>query len=40
MNHRASGPERSAYLGWVVAGVVLLAIFAGSAALWFIFHPW
>jgi hypothetical protein len=30
--------ERSSYVGWVAAGIILLAVFAASAGLWFIFH--
>ena len=32
--------ERSAYLGWMVAGVILLAVTVAAAAVWFMFHPW
>jgi hypothetical protein len=33
------GPERSAYVGWYVAGIVLFVIFAAAAAMWLIYHP-
>jgi hypothetical protein len=37
---RLDDRERSAYVGWVAAGLVLLAVFAACTVVWFIFHPW
>ena len=34
-----AGRERSAYVGWYVAGIILLVIFAAAGAAWLIFHP-
>ena len=31
--------QRSPYVGWVAAGIVLLVTFAAAAAVWLIFHP-
>jgi hypothetical protein len=31
--------DRGSNLGWVVAGIVLLVVFAAAAGLWFSFHP-
>lgn len=32
--------EKGSYVGWVAAGIVLALVFAGSALVWFMFHPW
>jgi hypothetical protein len=32
--------ERSAYVGWWAAGLVLLITFAAATVVWFIYHPW
>jgi hypothetical protein len=40
MKESAMAGERSAYVGWAAAGVVLLVTFVAAAMLWFIFHPW
>lgn len=29
-----------AYTGWLVSGLVILAIMAIGAVLWFAYHPW
>jgi len=40
MDRTARPPrERSPYLGWYAAGVVLLLVFAAAAVLWFTYHP-
>jgi hypothetical protein len=31
--------ERSAYIGWWAAAIVLLATFAAAAFVWLTFHP-
>lgn len=36
---QATGEPRGAYTGWWAAGFVLLAVFLGAGALWFMFHP-
>ena len=35
----AAAEERSSYVGWMAAGIVLIVTFAAAAILWFIFHP-
>jgi len=35
-----SDNQHSAYVGWWAAAIVLLVTFAGSATVWFIYHPW
>ncbi|HKN06799.1 MAG TPA: hypothetical protein VJ021_04225 [Thermoplasmata archaeon] len=38
-NEATSSPERSSYVGWIAAGIVLLVTFGAATILWFIFHP-
>lgn len=35
----AAGASRGANLGWVIGGVVIVAIFVVGGAFWFMFHP-
>lgn len=39
--HRSPAAEgsRGANLGWVIGGLVILAVFAVGGAFWFMFHP-
>jgi hypothetical protein len=40
MAGRASSAEdRSSYVGWIAAAIVLVVTFGAATALWFIFHP-
>ncbi len=40
MGHPAAREDtRGANLGWIVGGLVILAVFAVGAGFWFIYHP-
>ncbi|HXQ79255.1 MAG: hypothetical protein WB788_02975 [Thermoplasmata archaeon] len=38
-NETGSAQDRGSYVGWMAAGIVLLATFSAAAIIWFIFHP-
>lgn len=31
--------EPNPYLGWIVGGIIIVAVFAVMGAFWFIYHP-
>lgn len=40
MAQSASAPDdRNPYLGWIVGGLIILAVFAVMGTFWFIYHP-
>jgi len=36
---RVDDPEGASYIGWIAGFVVIFAVFAVGAALWFMYHP-
>ena len=35
----AASGEGNPYLGWIVGGLIILAVFAVMGAFWFMYHP-
>jgi hypothetical protein len=40
MSHEgALADDRTPYVGWIAAGIILVVTFAAAGVVWFIFHP-